>query len=757
MMYRFRFFVFIAAFCAFVCAAARAAPPVAKVEKAEMMPPFGRVTLIDEVNVSRSPDAQNGSGAGQTSQLQTLLGRPCRVLPPQNEAGYFAYRLGKNKNLKPGQAYVLSVEFPDDAPRTTFVLNRGAETNRGFSTGAALGDALFGYTNNNPESLSIPHTQKYQTWQSLFFLHDRFPSLNQPRGGGPRPDLPQDGFLVIIAQLSRDDGPLARGAAVSRIRLYAVAEPKGLAGKINFPPAGLPRRHLFWREEMGDGVIDSQKPDERGVARDADWFENKARLAQFLNMDTLCKDLLEFGHNQGWDAGGNDWFVSPPYTKRWEEIVRTATRHHLSLLPYYEWAGSTGEKGLGRKKRAVPLKGSGDYTNISWSELFNADITDPDALTDAEKLLDATITRYKTEGDFLGAWLRPRPSHIPVSFSDAALQVFAFENGGGSVTRETLQKSPERLAKYRAWWMTKRRDFAGELAAHLQKNVRPDAFVLYTPDASEPGRSLVGQTALLVTDDLPTWDALLKTTRPGGKIITPVLLSDVVKQNGHGDALMRPLPTWGQWEMQNSDPEADPQNYKSAKGALLTYSLNRAYTAQSALAMEAFRTPSGLAVAFHYPLNETRMHPDLGYFVSDTEHWGPYCTLAETQAMASGDPRLIGYLASSSWSRGFPGPVREWNRAFLSLPAAPSRRVENTVLTNPSAEIAVRAYATEKNGTYYAVLNTGYAVQTVTLRLQAPPGSRLFDAASGTPLPLKNGMVQLTIGPGALRSLRVFQ
>ena len=39
-------------------------------------------------------------------------------------------------------------------------------------------------------------------------------------------------------------------------------------------------------------------------------MQGAGRLAKFLGVDTFSRDLLEFGHNQGWDSskfGGNDW------------------------------------------------------------------------------------------------------------------------------------------------------------------------------------------------------------------------------------------------------------------------------------------------------------------------------------------------------------------------------------------------------------------------------------------------------------------
>ncbi len=59
---------------------------------------------------------------------------------------------------------------------------------------------------------------------------------------------------------------------------------------------------------MADGVVASgHKPEEknetlRGVKDIAAWYEYKMRVMQFLGIDTYGKDLLEFGHNQGWDS-----------------------------------------------------------------------------------------------------------------------------------------------------------------------------------------------------------------------------------------------------------------------------------------------------------------------------------------------------------------------------------------------------------------------------------------------------------------------
>ncbi len=717
--------------------------------------PFGKLPLIDEIDCGAEtpaggrPFAESAPGA---SRVETILGRKCRVLPNEGDTKYFAYRIGQGKGLKPGQAYVLTVEFPEDKPRTLFIGNRGAEMMRGVSTGAALGDTLYTYTNNNAESLRIPLSGKYRTWKMFFHLHDRFPDLSLPRGAGPRPMLPEDGFWVIISQAQAASDPLSAGAAVARIRLFAVPDERSLYVPLRQPPAELPRRRVFWREEMADGVVSSRKQEERGVTDDADWFEYRARRMKFLGVNTFTTDLLEFGHNQGWDSGpNNDWYNASSTPQRWERILERVARYDLPVLPYYEYAGSVGQKGLGTSKRARPLTRDDAYTHITWSEKAYADITDPDTLTDAIRLLDATITRYKGRVPFVGAWFRVRPSHIPISFAEATLARFATEaNSGKAVTREQLKGDEALLQRYYDWWFGRRRDFFAALTRHLREKVDPGAVVLFTPDSSEPGRSLPGGMAV-VTDDPTTWKETLAKPQPGNRKVNTLDLAEVVRKDTYLEAVLAPTPTWGDWEWQHSVPQPDPARYKDLPGTLLTLPINRSYTVASPKPFDTFRGAAGLAVVRHYPLNETTMHKALGYFVSDVERAGPYAMLPEARAVANGDPTYLGYLAASAFNHGFPEYARPFFAAFLALPALPSTVVPGAA-SDP--EVVVRSIPAKGHGTYLAVVNTGLAPKEgVTITL--PAQGTVTDAATGKPLPVSGGKVRLTMTPCSLQALQI--
>jgi len=718
--------------------------------------PFGELPLVDEVLCGGPVEEGRpfAEGPGQPSRVETILGAPCRVLPAEGEAKFFAYRLGRGKGLKAGAPYVLSIEFPDDRPRTMFLMNRGAEMSHGVYTGAALGDTLYGYTNNNAESLAIPLSGKMQTWKTLFFLHDRFPDLAQPRGEGDRPHTPEDGFWVIVAQAEQTRAPLSAGAAVARIRLFAVPDPAKFHVRLRLPPQPLPRRRLFWREEMADGVIGSRNEQQRGLKNETDWFEFKARLMQFLGLDTFCKDLLEFGHNQGWGCpegpSGQDWYYQSKTPQRWAQILEMLRPYGFDVLPYYEYAGGTGAKGLGRQKRCITLGGGNTYTHITWSEKFNLDVTDPESLGDAKKLLDFTIVRHKDVARFVGAWFRTRPSNMPMSFSDDCLLLFSdHARRLEPVTREELKRDPRLLEEYRAWWFQRRRDFLVALRDHLRASASPDAVILFTPDGSEPGRSLPGFGRKVVTDDPATWEQIARD--PAHKEIAVARYEDVLAKDLHLQALLSPPGTWAQWEWQHSLPQADPANYAQTDGVLMTYSFSRAYSVSSAKAFDAFRTAGGLAAVKHLPLNENVAPKELGYFVCDMERCGPYSLLAEARAVAYGDPRYIGFLVGGSFNRGFPQYARRFHAAFLALPALPSKVLDGAA---SSGDVVVRSIPTDKHGVYLAVVNVGLEDRPeVTIRL--PAAGKVTDAATGEALEAPGGTVRLALGACELRALHI--
>lgn len=722
--------------------------------------PFGRATLVDQIEAAAEQPGHlfTESPAG-ASKVATVLGRPCRVLDKtRGEAAYMAFRIGQYKLLRAGGRYVLEIEYPEDAPRSFIVLNSGNESSVGFHTGATVGDAFRPkYVNNLCESLRVPLSGRYETWRMFFNLHDRFCELSYPRGEGPRPLTPDDGFTVVIGQFSAENLPVGHGAAVSRIRLFELSDEQPTTA-YRLPPKGLPRRAVFWREEMADNVFDGEKEGQPGVAKPIDWYRFKAEQMQLLGIDTYGKDLLEFGAVQHWDTtpyGGNQWaYFNSKRKDLWAEVVGLMGGRGFRVMPYYEYAGSRGQSGLGHQRRARPLTRDDAYTHIRWIESSNVDITDPDTHADLKKMLELTVLRLKDRAEFVGVWMRPR-SQWPIGFAESTRNRFAAEaNNGREITRQQLREDPELLARYLDWWYGKRRDFLAAMRDCLRENGLPEAVVLFTAHAGEPGVPFPWWEPTLVTDDPAAWAANTEAVQYSADRKLKILsLEEVVAERLYLKALLAPALNWGGWEVHHASPPPDPARYKQTPGVLLSHAFNRLYTVAAPATFDEFRGPSGLAIVRHYALNEDMMFdrdgkPKLGYFCADVERAGPYCMMAEATAVAHGDPTMIGYLTGRTLARGFPIYVRRFNAAFLSLPALPSRRVGGAC---DDSQIVVRQIDAPGHGTYFAVVNLGMSdKQEVALRIGR---GTLRDAATDRPVPQADGTVRLSFYPFELKAL----
>ena len=492
-----RFFLCLGMFCAGFVSAGTVFDPV-------------DLRLIDEVDLgSATPGHRFTESAPGATRIASVLGHQTLVMDPHEDARYFAVRIGEGAGLIAGKAYVLQVDYPEDGPRSMVIVNRGAEVFRGFATGQALGDNITGYGNSNPESLDLPLSGQFETWETLFCLHHRTGGLSVRRGvwydpldSTDFPLGPDDGFWVIVAQNLGSQMPVAQGAAVSNIRLYEVLDESKYEQQVLHPPEELPHRHVFFREEMADRVIDHSSSAERAVPDDADWYEYKMRLMRFLGIRTLTKDLLEFGNNQGFDAashGGYQWWVEPSYKERWSRVIDRAKPYDFELMPYFEYAGSTGATlGLGVERRAEPLDAGApqfpDYSNIGWSENFNVDLTDPDAFTDLQQTLEVTVVDFADEVDFAGVWFRQRLSHLPISFADATRQRYGVDRGVSAPSRAQLQSNSTLLDDYYDWWFGRRAAFLESVRSWLAAEIESDAALLFTPEYGEPGPPCSGVT-----------------------------------------------------------------------------------------------------------------------------------------------------------------------------------------------------------------------------------------------------------------------
>ncbi len=715
------------------------------------LPPFGNVKVVDEVDCTKTDHRFEDYPKG-SSKVEKILGRSCRVLAVQDgKSSYVNWRLGEGKGLKPNGAYVIVLEYPDDKPRSFFVRNYGNNSRRSFYTGTATGDAFEGpIVHHKPVSLKIPQSGKFEKWTSLTYLSEKASNLRdldknkaQAQGLKHQLDIATDGFDFVVGQYRRQWNPGSEGVAVSRIQLCEILDEKSSWVELNLPPAPLPRRHVFWREEMSDGVMskDSLCPGNGGL----DWIEQKLRAMKFFGQNTYCKDLLEFGHNQHWDCnwkhgqpGGKSWkwmwACDAYYANLWTKVVPLAVdKYGFDLLPYYEYGGAAGDPScaLGPQKRAEPLdidnkpdrqKRGANYTHIWWSEgKLRVDITDPDTLDELKYILEGMILRFKDQvqkGGFAGALMRPRPGQWAISFSDKTRERFAKEeNGGKSVSRADIKRDRSLYDKYIAWYGKKRAQFMDEIRKYLEENGVKDAIAILENDYSETGYYIADCEGML-TDDPASWKGKMSD-----KKFTDINDRRIVDNHLFLKALRTPGDTWGPWEWQHASPACDPEHYADLENVWISYPFHELFTVTDPACFDAFRNKNGTDTLIrHYDLNEGTLD-DLGYAMADWERAGRACMLSEVVAMANGDPVNLGYLMGSNYTRGFPGPVREFNQNFLALPA-----VKSTVVKGASSdpEIVVREFDCSKYGVktkYYAIVHTGFT-EKHNVSVKLPKGGR---------------------------------
>ena len=737
-----------------LCATVPALPGTAETVN---LPVFGDVVVVDSVDCTKTDHRFEEHPAG-ASRVETVLDEPCRVLPIQdNTSAFMKWRLGEGKGVKPDGAYVVVIEFPDDVARDYIVRNNGNNSRRSFYTGSGIGDPWEAeIVGHNPESLRIPQSGKYQKWCGLTFTGVKAPNLQE----NGTLDIATEGFDLILAQYKRKHHAESAGIAARRILLCEIPDEKALWARIPFPPAPLPRRHIFWREEMSDGASKDDGICAGGAG--TMWWEQKCRAMKILGQNTFCKDLLEFGHNQDWDP---NWKHGEPGAKSWKWMWGTngalsdlwarlvpivVNKYGLDILPYYEYSGGIGAVpgSLGPEKRAQPLNGEANYTHITWSEgKARVDITDPDTLEDLEYVLEGTIVRFKDEiakGGFLGAWFRPRPGQWPVSFADATRERFGREeNGGNTPSRADLQNNRALYDRYIAWYGKKRAEFLDQIRKYLESNGVKNAVVLLDNEASEPGRGLADRGGM-VTDDPASWRTILP-----GKPVVDVNDPTIVSQHLYLKSLRTPSSTWGKFEWQHACPGCDPEHYQKLKNVWIALPFHNLFSVNDPGAFDAYRNANGTdTIVRHYGLNEHMVKDAggqrlIGYAIADFERAGRACMLSEVNAMANGDPVNLGYLMGSNFSRGFPEPVREFNLNFLALPALPSKKLDGACA---DPEVVVRRIDCTPygKGAYYEVVHVGYTGKR-DVQVRFPSGIRQVTDINGRIYPVNKGVATLPV------------
>lgn len=733
---------------------------------------YGDLSLVDEVDCATDTTHEFHEHASNASSVQTILGSECRVLPhPSDEAGFFSYRLGKEKGLVAHDMYLLVVEYPEDVPRTATLINRAMNSRNGFHTGISVGETMVAHIigQTHPESMNVPLSGAYNRLEQVMFLNENVFPYNTTDS---YIDSESEGFDVIIHVFSAADSPDSAGAAVRAIRLYRMNDEKGLATPVNYPVGDAPKRHVTWRDEMGKHNAYSSNADRY------DNFRMKMRLMKELGIDTWSRDMLEFGYNQYWDVsyannGNSNWmYANSDY---WTTEIDIYADAGIYLLPFYEYAGSRGPGGLGvnsgRKAVQMFRGGYGGHYNLfvanaNGASGANVDITDDAAYTDFAAILDCTILRYKDRANFLGAWIRNRGS-MPVSFSENARNRFCADTGraSGSVSIDDLSNvseygdeayryicqmmyKPALYQEYRTWWNGKRAQWLKAMQQHLADGGLAGAKVYFSGVWGEAGWELQNLAYYrdyfncVAAEDADAWKALSGSTAKTCGI-------DEMSWNYTHYGIDNDSFTWFPDEYNHAAPRNDPETYTNVSDVAICYPYHGVHTTIPASAA-TYRNASGdLFFSRHFCLYEGCGN-GVGYFTTEMDRCGRAIMLPELYALAYQDPTLIGFMQGGHLARNCTKEFRDFNEHFLSLPA-----VKGTVLWGGGWGIkpyTVRKYKTA-DATYYAIVNTSsQSFDNSQKYLSDESGTfTLYDTVTGETTTLGGGYACFTLEPYQLK------
>lgn len=718
---------------------------------------YGDLTLVDSIECATDTQHSFREFPAGRSYVSNILGQACIVMHHvktsetsngNESSAYISWRIGKGKNLVPSDPYLFVVEYPDDAPRSSTIINRGAPTRRGFHTGITVGDALSPpYVMNFPESYEIPLTQGFEKIEQVMYLVEKAVTYNEQ---GSRMDTSVEGFDIAFALFPQEDQKASHGVAIKSIKLYHINDEAGLKAEINYPKGNTPRRVVTFREEMSD---------DGGHASFADpvqWYRNKGRLMSVLGMNTYSRDLLEFGYCQYWDPSYNNYgsgWMNYNYEMRglWEQVVTVMGEQGHNLFPLYEYAGGRGASdSLGNKKLVKPLfidtKSDAKFNNQTYQEDCLVDITSAEAIADFKKVLDCTIIRFKDKANFLGSWVRSR-GQMPVSFHENTVALFCQEKGydSATVTRRYIADqgmNSDIYKEYMAWWYLKRVEFFNEMQKYLEENGVANAKSFYTSCPAETGEYAYNWWGGTVANN-DTW------ANVSGESAISV---GAATWNYNEYCLKREWPTWGNYEFFHTTPTDDPQNYENLKNVGLTYPFNRVYTVVGGYDKSWRNSSDDLFFVRHHSLNENALTDEngthiLGYYTADFEKAGRGCMLSELWSMAICDPTMIGYLFGYDLGRNNAKPVREFNQNFLALPATKSTVVSGGYW---GAELTVRRWDTEESGTYFAVINTStkeFKNQNIKFTNNSSEFDKIYRVVGGQKYAVTSGAIDVDIQP----------
>lgn len=680
--------------------------------------PYGKLTLVDEIDCSTPvtdelhPYLQSGfnenkqmrmtPGSAVNVNIVDILGKKAR----ESEMGWFAYRIGRGK-LKAHSTYLVRIEYPEDKPRYCPIEIQTGRTfvDAGWESGVSSGDAYAPW----------PLSGKWQWYDAIVPLDDR--TLGS---GGSEAASSENGFWIYFMNkvkpkmfYSMYDG----GPAVARIKLYEInAETNSPV--INLPK-DLPQRVLMFDWERQVTAVP----------------EDFVRYGKLMGYNAISPTILKWGTmNYGDPLNGYDsvnvddkgyWVrnrydpkagepagVAIPSKKTVHAQFLEATKHYgMNYIPRFEYGGSND---LPEEARAINKEGTIAKPNrfATWG----ADLLQPATFKDLAKLMDSLIKPYaKDNPQLMGALWRIRSDRMQISYSRYDMDLFTKETGttfpsGSDKEQAAWVATGDGRQKYDDWWLKKRAEFHGKLAA-LLTSYRPDMELYYY--------NWDGDKFSLVLGGITVWSFISQMeAAPGGngravyeenraerKKLTGKDYIDVMRT---GNLTLKGTAKG----VYRTDYAMRPELYRDIKGIELLAPANQIFYADAPDYLNYFKTAEGLAVSNAVPYDEIFARAINNKYECNevTPGGSPFSMAYELLAYYHGDARSLTYTPYT-YGRGFADAHRRFAQAFLALPA-----IEGNVVEGTDKDVKIRTYS-EKNGIYAGVAYKGYVSKKITVKI----------------------------------------
>lgn len=719
--------------------------------------PYGKLTLIDEIDASTStfdephPYLQSGfshdishhtPGGPADVKVNDILGKKAR----ESGFAWFAYRIGRGK-LKPHATYLLRIEYPEDKPRFAPIEIQTGQNfmDVGWKNGVGKDDVYEPW----------PLSGKWAWYDVIVPLDD------QTVGTGGTGSAPaENGFWVYFMNKQKPGSYYAMwdaGPAVARMKLYEI-DPDKHAPVIH-KPANLPHRVLsFDWERQADGDPEDFAKYAKLMGYNAmspiilKWFF--ANYADPINgYESVTIDERDYWSHNPYDPASGKPAESlwPDRKSQHARFMEVTKKYGIDYIPRIEWGGS---QDLPKEAWAIDLNGAPTKPNrfAPWC----GNLLHPATWEDLKKYLDHTIKPYVNDNPQLtGVLWRIRCFRMPISYGKSDLELFSKETGvalpPGSLAQWAAWANGEGKTQYDDWWHKKRMEFHAR-TVELLKSYRSDlALYYFNWDPDKMG---------IIEPDITAWAFVQNVVKPapdGGraayekeravrKTFTAADYISVLKTGNFGRAFNG---------LNRADLGIRPDLYKDVKGMQIFSPANYYCYANLPEFLEYFRTPDGTAVSNVVSYDEIGARSINPKFEGNmmTPAGAPFSMALELLAYFHADARTLNYTVYT-YGRGFADAHRRFAQAYLALPAIPG-----TVIDQANADLKVRTYASP-NGTYVGVAYKGF--DGAALKIKVPgvkPGATIKNLVTDQAIAATvNGDVlefDLTTGPMELHAFLI--